>query len=748
LSRERTLVDFHLAGQTKGLIEIFHASFAMPNSDQPAERTDAPSTEGLIDALCDRFESAWKTGAPRIEDFLDGVADDDRETALIEMLRVELELRRKNDGAPTLGEYRQRFPEYSAAVAMAFEQSKEKQAVTIAHDSKPRSSGLHIRCPHCSNPVELLNDTPLESITCRTCGSAFSLVDQEQKTRESPTLKRIGRFELVARLGMGGFGTVWKARDTELDRTVALKIPRKGQLSPEDVEQFFREARSAAQLRHPNIVPIHEVGRDEETIFIVSDLIRGVALSDWLSGAVPSTRDVAQLLATVADAVHHAHQQGVIHRDLKPSNILLDDEGRPHVMDFGLAKREVGEITMTVDGNILGTPAYMSPEQAGGQGHWTDRRTDVYSLGVILFRMITGELPFRGNAQMQIHQRLTEDPPDPRTLNRHLPRDLCTICLKCLERDPNGRYSTAKELAEELRRFLRHEPIQARPVSRVERVLRWSKRNPALAALATLTAFLAIAGPLAAVAIETQRRRLSELISEKDHLIEQSSAAKQSDVRELTRLRDNLDLWEGRANPWQIWPPKSASPPSKTLMEQAIIDAEQTVQTLSKSSDLREQAFGHLALAIMCDDIGRKAEATKEYTTARDLLAELAAREPATVQYRIALADCHRQLSRLRMDNDREAAKQDLDKARSLTRQLATEIEDPRVRARLYNTELESAVMPGFAGASDHLDRAKQIGEQFRGQVPRNPEQLYELACFLSGREPILTSYHTEGKPK
>ena len=329
--------------------------------------------------------------------------------------------------------------------------------------------GLHIRCPHCSNPVELLTDTPFESITCRTCGSAFSLVDQDEQTREAPTLKRIGRFELVSRLGIGGFGTVWKARDTELDRTVAVKIPRKGQLAQEEIEQFFREARSAAQLRHPNIVPVHEVGRDDDTIFIVSDLIRGVSLSDWLSGATPNSHETAQLMAIVAEALHHAHQKGVIHRDLKPSNILLDDAGQPHVMDFGLAKREVGEITMTVDGHVLGTPAYMSPEQAAGEGHWTDRRTDIYSLGVILFRMLTGELPFRGNAQMQIHQRLTEDPPDPRQLNRHLPRDLCTICLKCLERDPNRRFATAKELADEFGRFMRREPILSRPISRVER---------------------------------------------------------------------------------------------------------------------------------------------------------------------------------------------------------------------------------------------------------------------------------------
>ncbi len=455
-----------------------------------------------VDACCQAFEHAWSKGeTPRIEDFITRVSPDGRAQLLRELLVLELNYRRDESGE-RLSETQicELHPELMLELAKQLKVLKDghSQALdgeaetrllprtvkdiepTIAHEAKSTtgSRGLHIRCPHCSNPVELLSDTPFESITCRSCGSAFSLVDQEDHTREAPTLKRIGRFELVARVGLGGFGTVWKARDTELDRTVAVKIPRKGQLAREEVEQFFREARSAAQLRHPNIVPVHEVGRDADTIFIVSDLIRGVSLSDWLSGATPNSREIAQLMTTIADALHHAHQKGVIHRDLKPPNILLDDHGQPHIMDFGLAKREVGEITMTVDGHILGTPAYMSPEQAAGEGHWTDRRTDIYSLGVILFRMITGELPFRGNAQMQIHQRLTEDPPDPRKLNRHIPRDLCTISLKCLERDPNRRYPTAKELAEEFGRFLRREPILSRPISRTERVLRWAKRNP------------------------------------------------------------------------------------------------------------------------------------------------------------------------------------------------------------------------------------------------------------------------------
>ena len=336
------------------------------------------------------------------------------------------------------------------------------------------ASTLRLRCPHCGEPAPLSSPPPRE-VRCEGCRGTF-LVEARGGYGAAGLPIRVGRFEVLALLGQGGFGSVYKARDPELDRVVAIKVPRPGAFgSSGDAERFLREARSAARLRHPGIVPVHEIGHERGLPYIVADFIDGTTLNDHMAHGPLGFRESALLVAQLAEALDFAHRHQVIHRDIKPGNVLLDRTGRPHLTDFGLARRnDEREITLTMDGQIVGTPAYMAPEQAAGDLARVDSRSDVYSLGVVLYELLTGGLPFRGTMRMLLHQVQHEEPRPPRRLNDRIPRDLETVCLKAMAKDPRRRYPSAGALAEDLRRFLKGEAVQARPVGRAERLWRQS----------------------------------------------------------------------------------------------------------------------------------------------------------------------------------------------------------------------------------------------------------------------------------
>ena len=337
---------------------------------------------------------------------------------------------------------------------------------------------MRTSCPECDAAFDL--DESAKAHECPSCGLRLST---EERLDDTVSMKRgphekVAHFELLRKVGGGNFGDVYQARDTQLDRIVAIKILRRGLADEHRREMFLREGRAAARLRHPQIVSVHEIGSDGDTCYIVSDFIEGVTLSKYMQSRPFGPREAAELCASIADAMQHAHTAGVIHRDIKPSNIMLDGRRQPYVTDFGLAKREECDATFTTEGDLLGTVPYMPPEQAGGKSHQADRRCDVYSLGVVLYELLTGGYPFRGAMESIIYQILHDEPRPPRQLNRAVPRDLETICLKALSKEPAHRYQTAAEMADDLRRFLAGEPIKARPVGRLEHAWRWARRNP------------------------------------------------------------------------------------------------------------------------------------------------------------------------------------------------------------------------------------------------------------------------------
>jgi ribosomal protein S27E/tetratricopeptide (TPR) repeat protein len=717
-----------------------------------------PELEAEIDDCCDQFEAAWNAGTPpSVEEFLARASEAARPHLLWELVALERYYRRDEHDEPvSLRCIASIYPALAEELAVDRPTANyvdDESTLRGSNSPKGRapsqsdvqlvepsaSRGLHVRCPHCSNPMEILADTPMDDVTCRTCGSTFNLVEPEGPTLNAPTLRSLGRFDLISRLGVGGFGTVWQARDTELDRLVAIKIPRKGQLTPTDVEQFFREARAAAQLYHPNIVSVYEVGRADETVFIVSDMVRGVALSDHLTGRHLSFVEIARMCVPVAEALQHAHEHGVIHRDLKPSNIMIDEHGTPLIMDFGLAKRDVGEITMTVDGQIMGTPGYMSPEQASGKSHWTDRRSDIYSLGTVIYRMATGELPFRGNARMQLQLKLTDDPPDPRRLEPRMPRDLATICLKCIQRDPNHRYANAKDVVDELQRFLNGEPIRARPLSAAGRAWRWARRKPALASAIALTCALAVAGPLAAWQQNQLARQRQQRLAEREGLLRQMQESSDKQEANIASLTAELTALRGGSSGVA-----ESLPDWKLSLIKALVDARQNEIVASIDSDTadnRGSIQAGLGLGILLAQLGRNEQALSILQATERRIANLRNSHPGDSTLADGHADCWQRMGRLQQILDDDAgARHSLQQALAIRHQL-TQADPPSVHRQIRL--LESTVQKSMTTATqaetiDTIAGIPQLTDQIAKRWPTAPAEFYRLACQLTKSDVLL----------
>src|SRR6516225_6603898 len=319
--------------------------------------------------------------------------------------------------------------------------------------------------------------------------------DSKMPARAAKLLGELGDYELLEEIGRGGQGVVFRARQKSLNRIVALKVIRLGQWSTSaHLKRFRLEAEAAASLDHPYIVPIYEVGERDGQCYFSMKFVEGGQLDEVVRPTPISIRQAAELVAKVARTVHYAHEHGILHRDIKPGNILLDKKGEPHLTDFGLARLVESESTVTRTVEALGTPSYMAPEQAAGNNVTLTRGTDVYGLGAVLYHLLTGHPPFAGGTTYETIKLLLEtEPRPPRLWNAKVDRDLSTICLKCLEKDPQRRYSSALALAEDLERWLKHEPIQARRTGVIGRGKKWLQRNPTIAAVAALSVALVAA---------------------------------------------------------------------------------------------------------------------------------------------------------------------------------------------------------------------------------------------------------------
>jgi hypothetical protein len=351
------------------------------------------------------------------------------------------------------------------------------------------------------------------------------------------SLPQVPGYEVEAVLGRGGMGVVYKARHLALKRTVALKMLAAGHPNPAERARFRAEAEAVARLQHPNIVQIHEVGEADGRPFIALEYLAGGSLGDRLAGQPLPPRDAARLVAALAGAMHLAHSRNLVHRDLKPGNVLLAGEAdtpvgqcQPKVTDFGLVRQLDADSGQTFEGAVMGTPSYMAPEQAEGRGRAAGPAADVYALGAILYECLTGRPPFAGATPLEtLEQVRSHEPAAPSSLNRQAPRDLETICLKCLSKQPERRYSSARELADDLGRFLRGEPVAARPVGRPERVAKWLRRNPTVACLSAVAALALVAGTVVSLLFGVEaRRKADELERQTIQLQAQTRAAEEN----------------------------------------------------------------------------------------------------------------------------------------------------------------------------------------------------------------------------
>jgi serine/threonine-protein kinase len=541
----------------------------------------------------------------------------------------------------------------------------------------------------------------------------------------------INDYEILGELGRGGMGVVYQARQVSLKRVVAVKmVLAESHAGAEGLRRFRREAEAAARLQHPNIVQIHQVGEQNGRPYLVLESVEGGSLGQRVAGTPWPAEQAARILETLARAIHYAHQRGIVHRDLKPANVLLTNDGVPKITDFGLAKVLDKEIGQTKMGVIMGTPSYMAPEQARGQTQEIGPATDVYALGTILYELLTGRPPFRGATTLDtVQQVLFDELVPPTRLQPRVPRDLDTICLKCLQKEPQKRYSSALALAEDLRRFLAGESIQARPMSGLERLARWCRRNPRIAGLLAALVVVFVGGFALVTWQWLRAEALRTLAQRQRNEAERNYQLARSVVADYF-ASFNSDAQLGQAG---------ALPLRKELLETALGHFQGFLQKRGEDPDLQAAlAAAHYGLGQVAYLSGRESDAMPRYEKALAIQQQLVAQHPDSSAFQRDLARTYAALGVLHRQKARwnEARRYNQEAFNIRERLCRDNPDDPELRRELIHSYQTTGFLHHASGkhveALPLLQKARAQREQLLRDHPGNLAYQSDLSGTLN----------------
>lgn len=620
--------------------------------------------------VCEQFEAALQQGPPpRLDLFLSRVEDHERPALQRELQRIQRDHHNLAASAPDaqMGTAIDNNTFSETPEPTPFDQTLQVGSGRVTH--LPVGGQTIDQAPIAEVSPTEQTLSPEEAAALNSGGDTVGFAVGPGTGPGGFAQPQMPGYQIIGELGRGGMGVVYKARQLGLNRLVALKMVLAGaHAGEEQLARFNLEAEAVAHFQHPNVVQIYDIGQHQGLPYFSLEYVDGGSLSDKIDNKPQAPLEAAQMITILAQAMAYAHQNGIIHRDLKPVNVLMTKEGQPKIADFGLAKRLEGDSTHTRSGSIMGTPSYMAPEQARGDTKLAGPSVDIYALGAILYEMLTGHPPFVGATVLDtIEQVRTQEPVPPSQLQPNLPQDIETICLKCLQKETHKRYETMELLAEDLTRFLHGEPIKARPIGNLERLWRWTKRNPRIAALTGTILVLLIAGIVGSTtAAFTINRSRAAAVKARDEAARNAQLAE-----EAKREADaNARLAEGQANLAmgvlqdlisKVQDKLEDVPGNQELRKEILDIAVKGMDSARKLNDAHPQAEVSRAAAYermgrIYKQIGKSEEAMAQFKMVYEIVEQRLRQKPDNVHRKHNVAFVLRLLAEMSMDLKRDMA--------------------------------------------------------------------------------------------